>query len=160
MERKKMRIYGIGPALILSGVPFIVLTCILSNILMNGFRYPFINISILKIFGILDIVIGTIFWVIAVCTFHPAFEAGKLVTKGVYSYCRNPIYSSWILFIVPGISLFLNNYMVLSIAIGMYCFFKLFISRETKMLQQIFGEEYLNYKQRTNEIVPFPKKMI
>ena len=75
-------------------------------------------------------------------------EAKKLVTSGLYSKIRNPIYFFGSVaytgaFIAAGL------YLPLMIFLVMYSYQLLRIRREEKVLTAAFGEEYLSYKART-----------
>jgi len=84
------------------------------------------------------------------------FQTGKLITKGPFALCRNPIYSSIIIFIIPSLSIIFHSGLTLSIALVLYIGFKISIHGETNMLRKIFGEEYDLYEKSVNEIFPFP----
>ena len=69
------------------------------------------------ILGILCITIGVILWLSAVLVtkIDRKIKEGKLITTGIYSIVRNPIYSAF-LFIFTGIIFLVNNiYLFISI---------------------------------------------
>ncbi len=76
---------------------------------------PFFIENTLKNAGWILIIPGIIFWGCAIIQFALGFPKGKLITTGVYSLSRNPIYSRWILFILPGLALICNNWIFLFI---------------------------------------------
>ena len=72
---------------------------------------------------------------------------GKLVTKGIFSYSRNPfflsinLYFGGVAFIFP--NLFLIGFTLLSI-MGTH----IFILKEEKIMSQMYGKEYEHYKKK------------
>lgn len=80
----------------------------------------------------------------------------RLVTYGVFSWSRNPLYNGnfliWMGFVViSGVLWFLP------VAIALFAIEYSFIVRyEEGVLESIFGEEYLTYKRRTPRWLPHP----
>jgi protein-S-isoprenylcysteine O-methyltransferase Ste14 len=106
------------------------------------------------VLGVLLLIIGTPIYLTAGLTIHKYFHDGKLATTGIYAYFRHPIYGAWIVFIMPGIVLLLNSLIGLSIPIFMYVLFRILIVKEDKYLEERFGEEFIDYKNRVGEIFP------
>jgi steroid 5-alpha reductase family enzyme len=88
--------------------------------------------------------------------FLSRFKTGKLVTQGTFAWCRNPIYASMILFIIPSLGVIYHSGLILSIAVVLYLGFKISIHGEVIVLKRTFGEEYEAYQKSVNEIFPFP----
>jgi len=53
------------------------------------------------VIGLILLAIGIPSLIISAKTIIKGFKEGKLVTQGVYSICRHPLYATFILFIVP-----------------------------------------------------------
>ncbi len=106
------------------------------------------------VFGGLLLIIGIPIYLTAGLSIHKYFHDEKLATTGIYAYFRHPIYGSFIVFIIPGIVLLLNSLIGLSIPIFMYVLFKILIVKEDKYLEERFGEEFFEYKNRVGEIFP------
>lgn len=113
-----MPLFGVGPL-------YVIVICALNiiGILFTRFKslslaYEFLNIP-LSILGVFFVILGIFIWVKAV--FSPEIQKnikrGILVTTGVYSYVRNPIYSAFLLFTM-GIIFYEKKY---------YSFFHTFI---------------------------------
>ncbi|UCF82120.1 MAG: isoprenylcysteine carboxylmethyltransferase family protein, partial [Desulfobacteraceae bacterium] len=81
-----------------------------------------------------------------------AFKNKGLVTTGVFSYMRHPMYSSWILFIAPGIALLFRSWLMLAASLVGYLSFRNLIKEEDEYLTRMFGQSYLDYKSRVGEI--------
>jgi protein-S-isoprenylcysteine O-methyltransferase Ste14 len=95
--------------------------------------------------------------VISARAFTAGFNKGELVTTGIFSVVRNPIYAAWILFILPGIMMFFQSWLMLATSLVTYIVFKAFIREEEQYLEKTFGQAYLDYKSKVNELFPFPK---
>jgi len=106
----------------------------------------------LHLAGILVIIIALPFWLLAREQLGKSFmvrpRAIKLVTTGLYSKFRNPIYlfSSITLFgaILPSRSLLQYSLFVLLIAIQLYR-----VKKEETVLEKKFGKKYINYISKT-----------
>ena len=77
----------------------------------------------------------------------------KLVTTGIYSKVRHPIYSADIL-LSWGIFLFLPTKRVLASVIWLTLILSIWIFLEEKSLTKKFGSEYLNYKKKVPRVIP------
>lgn len=86
-----------------------------------------------------------------------AYRSDTLATTGIFGVVRNPIYSAWIVFIIPGLVLFSRSWPLFLTPVIAYIIFKVRIGREHEYLEKRFGEEYRTYKTQVNELVPFPK---
>jgi len=80
--------------------------------------------------------------------FLRAWFRGRLETRGPYAVMMNPIYSSWMVFIVPGISLFIGWWPILLTSVVMYIAQRLFIHDEDDALRQKFGKQYEEYRKK------------
>ena len=71
-----------------------------------------------------------------------------LVTDGLYAWSRNPIYTGFCLFNI-GVGIAANNlWIALSFIPGAWLVYKVAIAKEESYLEQVFGQEYLDYKAR------------
>lgn len=80
----------------------------------------------------------------------------ELMTSGAYALSRNPLYASFILFLIPGVGLLLHSWLVMTGALVTYAVFKLMIAREYRELEAVFGQAYRDYHARTSELLPWP----
>jgi protein-S-isoprenylcysteine O-methyltransferase Ste14 len=81
-------------------------------------------------------------------SFSVKAKASRLVTTGLYSRIRNPIYLFGGLFIV-GLSLFLSPWGPLAVALVIVPMQVVRARREERVLAEAFGEEYVRYKSKT-----------
>ncbi len=71
-----------------------------------------------------------------------------LVTDGLYARSRNPIYAGFCLVNV-GLGLVTDNlWLVLSALPGAWLVTKIAIEKEEAYLEQVFGQAYLDYKDK------------
>ena len=82
----------------------------------------------------------------------------RLVTYGIFAWARNPLYIGNFL-IWMGFVLVSGLYWFLPIAIVIFAIeYSLIVRYEEGVLESIFGEEYLAYKQATPRWVPRPPR--
>lgn len=80
--------------------------------------------------------------------------AENLVTSGIYSVCRNPMYLGNILLLM-GFGLFSNSVLFLLVFFPIFVFFYYaIIKAEEAFLFRKFGEEFENYRLRVNALIP------
>jgi len=77
----------------------------------------------------------------------------KLVTTGIYSKVRHPIYGGlWLT--LTGALMVSETYLFIPISIfTLFVFIKL-AKREEKLLTKYFGEKHLNYRNKTKQLIP------
>ena len=150
----KMTRWGVGPIFAILSVGYGALTFLLTKTYPEIFKIKFIPNSILIIIGIVLLIIGIVFYLAAIKPVMKAFSENKLYTKGAFSFCRHPIYSSWTLFIVPSICIFLNSSIGLTTIIVMYILLIILTRKEDNYLEQKFGQEYIEYKNKVPAIIP------
>jgi len=139
--------WGIGPKFgILTSLYSLIIYMIQNNFCQN-FEY-----TGLKIFGFILILIGVCLFIYPAITIDKYINEGRLRTKGFYSYCRHPIYATWILIIIPGMILYWGAIIGLTIPIVAYFIFKKYIHIEEDYLLKMFGLEYRNYMDRVNAV--------
>ena len=148
---------GIGPRLALLCLPYIILSLVVMNRYPQFFDLRFLDFAYVKVLGFIWLGAGIIFWIYSAIFFLMYFKTGKLITKGPFALCRNPIYSSLIVFLIPSLAIIFHSGLIFSISLVLYIGFKISIHGETRILRRIFGEEYEIYEKSVNEIIPFPR---
>ena len=156
---KSMTLFGCGPRLAIICLPYIILSFSVMYIYPDFLNLTFLNVIPVKIAGFIWLGIGCTFWIYSAIHFIKYFKPGELITSGPFSLCRNPIYSSIIIFIVPSLALIFHSGLVFSIAIVLYIGFKISIHGETIVLKRLFGEKYDIYEKSVNETFPFPRHL-
>ena len=73
-------------------------------------------------------------------------EASFLITEGIFSKTRNPMYlGMFMLLLGLGIS-FMNLFSIITAIAFVMLLHMYFIPREEKHMLELFGKDYLNYK--------------
>jgi len=151
----KLNPLGIGPKIAIILLPWLTASIILSRMPNKYFEFTAGNSHIMHILGMILMLIGLVFYFASVRLLLKGLKETRLITSGPFSVCRNPLYLSLILLIIPALSLILNSWLVLTSSIVGYILFKLFIKSENSELEKFFGEDYLKYKSETPEFFPF-----
>jgi protein-S-isoprenylcysteine O-methyltransferase Ste14 len=100
--------------------------------------------------------LGIIILIISMATLHDSWRGGidynqktQLVTTGIYKYSRNPGFIGIDLFSI-GIALLFSNLLNVIFSAILILVLQLQILEEEKYLSTVFGEEYLNYRNKTS----------
>lgn len=155
-----LSIFGVGP---IYGAVIIALTT--AAVVCGHLKFfkagliPFTKIPFI-IIGVLLIAFGIFLWSGAV--FRSKIDDGitgnKLVTSGVYSLCRNPIYAAF-MFFCTGALFFSGNVFFLPLFFVYWIFMTVLMKNtEEKWLLDLYGKEYSDYCKRVNRCIPLPKK--
>lgn len=150
---KKMTIWGVGPKIMFPGYAILVLLSWLP-LKLNISEILHVPKIFLIIAAIILIGIGILMLKTGNAEIKKALKANRLITTGLYSRIRNPMYASHLFFIMPGVCLLINNAMIFLSIIFTYIIFLILIPKEEKDLEDNFGTEYLRYKARTGRLLP------
>jgi protein-S-isoprenylcysteine O-methyltransferase Ste14 len=156
----KLNPLGIGPKIAIILLPWLAASIILSRMPEKYFEYITGNSYILHISGIVLMVVGLVFYFATARLLLKGLKETRLITSGPYSICRNPLYVSLLLLIIPALSLILNSWLVLTSSLVGFILFKLFIKSEDRELEKFFGEDYLKYKRKTPEFFPLLQRTL
>lgn len=156
----KLSFLGIGPRIGIVAIPWLALSIYLSIKFRNIFAFTAGDSKILFYIGLVILADGALMYFFTAPSLLKGLKETKLVTSGTYYLCRNPLYAAIILLIIPGVSLMMNSWLVLTTSIVAYIVFRIFIKRENEELEKFFGDEYLKYKSETPELLPFPIKKL
>ncbi len=160
MKKEHLPIYGVGPIYV--GI-ILILTTIFSLLsykrIIPYYQFSILNIPFIIIGGIL-IIIGIYIWI------QGAFKSkiddniinNKLVTTGIYSYTRNPLYTAFI-FVFTGILFIMNNLYLLILPFIYWLLLTIFmINTEEKWLKDLYSKEYIDYCKKVNRCIPIRRK--
>ena len=128
----------------------------------NGFGSYESHAAIANSIGLVLLLFGIIIRWIAIMTLNANFsytitirDKHELIQSGIYQIIRHPSYTGFILSFL-GISITLLNWVtVLVIIIPAVCVFSNRIKLEEKILNNHFGEIYLNYTDKTYKLFPY-----
>lgn len=160
MKTKHLPILGVGPLYVITIILMTVISIILSTtrfipvITCTNMRWIFVLI------GILCFIIGITLWLKAVIIdrLDAHIIKNELVTTGVYAYVRNPVYSAF-MFVCTGVLLIYGNLVLLVLPIIYWGFMTILMKlTEEKWLEDLYGKEYIQYRQRVNRCIPWKGK--
>ena len=162
MKKDHLPILGVGPLYVITIVLITIIGIFLSAtrfipvITFTNMRWIFILI------GILCFAIGITLWLRAVIIdkLDTHIIKNELVTTGVYAYVRNPVYSAF-MFVCTGVLLIYGNLILLLLPIIYWGFMTVLMkSTEEKWLEDLYGQEYVQYRQRVNRCIPWKGKEV
>lgn len=160
MEKGHLPILGVGPLYVVTIILMTIISITLSAtgiipvITFANFQWIFILI------GILYFIIGITLWLKAVIIdrLDTHIIKNELVTTGVYAYVRNPVYSAF-MFVCTGVLLIYGNLVLLVLPIIYWGFMTVLMKlTEEKWLEDLYGKEYIQYRQRVNRCIPWKGK--
>ena len=160
MEKGHLPILGVGPLYVVTIILMTIISITLSAtgiipvITFANFQWIFILI------GILYFIIGITLWLKAVIIdrLDTHIIKNELVTTGVYAYVRNPVYSAF-MFVCTGVLLIYGNLVLLVLPIIYWGFMTVLMKlTEEKWLEDLYGQEYIQYLQRVNRCIPWKGK--
>lgn len=150
----KLSIFGIGPKIGRIALPWLAVTITLSIIYPEAFAWWQPQPVVLLIIGIVLMALGVGLWFWSGKIMVEAVKETKLLTKGPFALCRNPLYGAIIMLVVPGLSLVMNSWLILTTCLVAYLVFRQCIKEECAQLEKIFGEDYKKYCSETPEFFP------
>ena len=162
MKKDHLPILGVGPLYVITIVLLTIISIFLSAtrfipvITFTNMRWIFILI------GILCFAIGITLWLRAVIIdkLDTHIIKNELITTGVYAYVRNPVYSAF-MFVCTGVLLIYGNLVLLLLPIIYWGFMTVLMkSTEEKWLEDLYGQEYIQYLQRVNRCIPWKGKKL
>jgi protein-S-isoprenylcysteine O-methyltransferase Ste14 len=146
---------GVGPRIILRALPLVLMAVALGIFAPQIVTIGVFDNTAVKTFGWLWLAFGIAAFAASLVQFIANFPKGKLISTGMYACSRNPIYSSWIVFILPALAFVLNNWLFFAAAYVMCRSTLVLVREEEKDLLLVFGKEYDEYKSRVGCIVRF-----
>jgi protein-S-isoprenylcysteine O-methyltransferase Ste14 len=157
MNREISR-WGIGPSIMASAGAYAAVAGLATWLWPEVCLVLAIPQAVFLAAGIVLLVIGVPMLVVAARAATIAYNSDKLATTGIFGLTRNPIYSAWIVFIIPGLVLLPRSWPLFLTPVVAYLVFKAKIRRENEYLEKRFGEDYRTYKSLVNELIPFPRR--
>lgn len=149
---------GIGPKIGGIILPWLAVAIFLTLRYKNSFTYFKDGSKFLFFFGLALVIIGSIMYFLTAPALLKGLKETKLITTGTYYFCCNPLYSSIILFIIPGISFMMNSWLILTTTVIGFPLCKIFIKSEYLEMERFFGDDFRKYRANTPEFLPFPVK--
>ena len=157
MKKNTLPVFGVGP---IYAVSCIILTVLGLFLKKKGFldsgELPALK-QVAMVIGGLLIFIGITVWIYAVIIqkISDEIKVGHLVTSGIYSIVRNPIYLAF-LCVCTGVLITAHNVFLLIFPVVFYIFLTVLIKQtEEKWLLDKFGLEYTEYCKHVNRVIPW-----
>ncbi len=161
-DDKKADKYTIILLILFIGSPFLLILMYFENLILNPLYITFWSSEIIMILGLIIYVIGGSISLIS------RFQLGKfgsgrlkikeeheLINEGIYKYLRHPMYLGGLIGVI-GFCLVFHGFIMMFVTLTLY--FITFRNRmiyEEKILQEQFGEKYVEYMKKTKRIIPF-----
>ena len=159
-ESQKLPMFGIGPYLIL-GIGIITLIgMILSGTFLKGGILYGSWIILFRIIAIFLMIVGIFVWYKGAfgSNMDESITENILMTKGIYSWVRNPMYSGWWIFMIGLILMFHNAWLLFIPVINWGIMTVVLMNTEEKWLLDLYKTEYEDYKKRVNRCIPFKRQ--
>lgn len=159
MKKNNLPIFGIGPVYVISCLILTLAGLALNHYGLIKLEFPVPKI-VVSVIGVILILFGILLWFYAVIVqkIDEAIKEGILVTSGVYSIVRNPIYSAFII-VFTGILIMANNIFLLILPIIFWGVLTILLKQtEEKWLMEKFGGEYVEYCKNVNRVIPWFRK--
>ena len=156
-KKEHLPFIGVGPIIVIPQLAVTAVAITLSEMkMLCSVKIKLLNIPLL-ILGVALIIFGIWMW------YSSNFQAkidknikeNHLVTTGVYSIVRNPIYSAF--FIVCTGAIFIEtNLVLLVLPVIYYIYMTVFVMKtEEKWLSGLYGHEYEIYCKKVNRCIPW-----
>jgi len=138
------------------------MTVILPYLCYNKNQTLFPDRIVFKVIGLVFLISGLalfvwtvyLFWAFGKGTLAPWTPTQKLIIRGPYKYCRNPMISG-VLFVLLGETFFLNSVNILIITGAFFIINAIyFILKEEPDLYKRFGKDYEAYKKSVPRWIP------
>lgn len=152
--------YGVGPIYV-----FVIIALTAAAVVCGHIEFfkagiiPFTKIPFI-IIGALLIAFGIFLWCGAVfrSNIDNGITGNKLVTSGVYSLCRNPIYTAFMFFCTGALFISGNTFFLPLFFVYWIFMTVLMKNTEEKWLLDLYGKEYSDYCRKVNRCIPLPRK--
>jgi protein-S-isoprenylcysteine O-methyltransferase Ste14 len=153
---EKLTFLGIGPKIARITIPYLVIAIVLTILFPAIFTFGKNAQGPLLIAGIVLLAVALAFYIVTLYLMVPGIRNNHLVTGGVYRLCRNPLYSALLLFLIPGLGLVLNSWIIPTASLLGCIAFRKFIHEEEELLERLFRDEYRMYRSKTSLFFPNP----
>lgn len=153
---KRMSRWGIGPKTFAPSLIYTLAAWAATSQWPGAFLVRWLPDAVGTV-GVVLTAAGLLMWIVGVVTVMVAYNRDQLVTSGVFALVRHPVYAAWITLIFPGLALLIRSWPMFITPLIAYAIFRRFIRREDEYLEQRFGQAYLDYRRRVNQVIPIPR---
>ena len=156
MEERLSR-WGVGPRIFLSTIAYALLAGYATHACPDACLLRWPPYAVFATVGWILLALGVPMWLASAISAMRAYNSDQLRVSGVFGLVRHPIYSSAIVLNLPGIAFLTRSWPLFLMPLVAYGVFKLLIHREDEYLERRFGQAYLDYRARVNEVIPVPR---
>jgi len=153
---EKLTFLGIGPKIARITIPYLSIAIVLTILFPQVFTFGKVLRDPMLVAGIIFLLVAIVCYILTLRLMIPGLRNNRLITGGMYRLSRNPLYLSLLLFLLPGVGLVMNSWIVITASIVGYLLFRRFIHEEDEMLERLFGDDYRKYRERTPGFLPNP----
>ncbi|MEN6622959.1 MAG: cytochrome c biogenesis protein ResB [Smithella sp.] len=146
---RKNSIWGSGPKLLSSTLIYFAAVLYIDKIYLQNSIISN-KIWVINFLSGTLTAIGLVILIILIRLIFTIYKSGFLCRKGIYGFCRHPLYANFIFVLVPGFCLRFNSWIILTTPVFMYFSFKHYIKQEEQGLIEQFGEDYIQYRKEVN----------
>ena len=157
-SKPHLPIMGVGPAYVISIVLLSSLSIFVDTTLLHLPRPTSAFLEILLfVVSLIFILSGLLIYILAIkAKITRSIKENTLVTHGVYSVVRNPIYSAWLFICTGTFFLYGNLYLALLLFFTFWLSLTILMKHtEEKWLTKLYGEAYLIYCKKVNRCLPW-----
>jgi len=140
-----MTIIGAAPKMAIPTFIYFFFAIIVDHLYYPIFKITLTHYLTLVIIGNILILIGACLIINVARKLIKSFKSNLLMTDGLYTVFRNPMYATYLIFVFPGLSLILNSWLVMTTFIVNFILLQVFIKEEYQYLEEKFGDEYKTY---------------
>ncbi len=155
---EKMSRWGVGPSILMTALCYIAVASTVTHNWPDVCLIRAVPHRVFQVVGVLLLAIGVPLLVVALIALNRNYDRDQLATGGIYGIVRNPIYSAWVVFLIPGLVFLSPSWPLLLTPLVTYIAFKAMIAREEAYLQERFGDTYRIYRSEVRELLPFPRR--
>ena len=116
-------------------------------------RYTYIGFGVIFLFFGIKLIVDAV----STCSINENLQMGKLVTTGIYSRTRNPIYAGVLIICTAALFFSGNAFMYFLPIVYYFILSGLMKATEEPFLEERFGATYRDYRTSTYMFVPFKK---
>ncbi|MFN0170045.1 MAG: methyltransferase family protein [Bryobacteraceae bacterium] len=156
IPEKRLSRFGIGPKTLLPSLIYALAAWAASRAWPDVFLLRSLPEAAMA-GGVILMATGLLLWAAGVVTVMRAYNRDQLVTSGAFALVRHPAYAAWIVLVLPGLALYTGSWPLFLTPVIAYLIFKRLIHVEDEYLRERYGQAYLDYRGRVNEVIPFPR---
>ena len=157
MKKETLPVFGVGPIYAVSCLLLTAFGLFLKKKgFLNGGDLPGLkSVEMIIGFLLIFIVVSLLIYAVIIQRISREISSGNLVTTGIYSIVRNPIYLAF-LCVCTGILVTAHNVYLLIFPVTFYVFLTVLMKcTEEKWFLDKFGSDYTEYCKHVNRVIPW-----